>query len=183
MDPRLQQLQQLHEHLHAAAAGSATPVQRPPIKARRPFVSADNRPAKPDGKFRVVLVATGSVASVKVPDMVGSLSKDPDIQLQVVATDASLHFHTQQQVDDAVKRAWNLGESTGPGTQPDFGVRVWTDKDEWADWGSIGDPILHIELRRWADLVVVAPCSADVLAKIASGFCDNLAVGLRTAIL
>lgn len=75
MDPRLQQLQQLHEHLHAAAAGSATPVQRPPIKARRPFVSADNRPAKPDGKFRVVLVATGSVASVKVPDMVGSLSK------------------------------------------------------------------------------------------------------------
>jgi phosphopantothenoylcysteine synthetase/decarboxylase len=44
------------------------------------------------------------------------------------------------------------------------------------DWKAIGDPILHIELRRWADMVVVAPCSADMLAKIAAGFSDNLAV-------
>ena len=40
----------------------------------------------------------------------------------------------------------------------------------------IGDPILHIELRRWADIVLVAPCSANMLAKIANGICDNLAV-------
>jgi phosphopantothenoylcysteine decarboxylase len=39
-----------------------------------------------------------------------------------------------------------------------------------------GDPILHIELRRWADVVLVAPCSANTLAKIAGGICDNLAV-------
>jgi phosphopantothenoylcysteine decarboxylase len=44
------------------------------------------------------------------------------------------------------------------------------------DWKKVGDPILHIELRRWADLVVVAPCSADFLAKLAGGLCDNLAV-------
>ena len=43
----------------------------------------------------------------------------------------------------------------------------------------IGEPILHIELRRWADVVLVAPCSANTLAKIASGFCDNLAVSLK----
>ena len=41
---------------------------------------------------------------------------------------------------------------------------------------TIGDPILHIELRRWADIVLVAPCSANTLAKIAAGLCDNLAV-------
>lgn len=35
---------------------------------------------------------------------------------------------------------------------------------------------LICKLRRWADLVVVAPCSADMLAKIAGGLCDNLAV-------
>jgi phosphopantothenoylcysteine decarboxylase len=46
------------------------------------------------------------------------------------------------------------------------------------DWKKVGDPILHIELRRWADLVVVAPCSADFLAKLAGGLCDNLAVSL-----
>lgn len=40
----------------------------------------------------------------------------------------------------------------------------------------IGDPILHIELRRWADIVLIAPCSANTLAKIAHGICDNLAV-------
>ena len=42
----------------------------------------------------------------------------------------------------------------------------------------IGDPILHIELRRWADMVLVAPCSANTLSKIANGTCDNLAVRL-----
>jgi phosphopantothenoylcysteine synthetase/decarboxylase len=40
----------------------------------------------------------------------------------------------------------------------------------------IGDPILHIELRRWADIVLIAPCSANTLAKMASGLTDNLAV-------
>jgi hypothetical protein len=32
------------------------------------------------------------------------------------------------------------------------------------------------QLRRWADLVVVAPCSANFLAKLAAGMCDNLPV-------
>jgi phosphopantothenoylcysteine decarboxylase len=40
----------------------------------------------------------------------------------------------------------------------------------------IGNPILHIELRRWADVVLIAPCSANTLSKIAHGLCDNLAV-------
>jgi phosphopantothenoylcysteine decarboxylase len=40
----------------------------------------------------------------------------------------------------------------------------------------IGDSILHIELRRWADVVLIAPCSANTLAKIATGICDNLVV-------
>lgn len=43
----------------------------------------------------------------------------------------------------------------------------------------IGDPILHIELRRWADVVLIAPCSANTLSKIAHGICDNLVVRLR----
>ena len=45
----------------------------------------------------------------------------------------------------------------------------------------IGDPILHIELRRWADIVLVAPCSANTLAKMAAGLCDNLAVHVSSA--
>ena len=48
------------------------------------------------------------------------------------------------------------------------------DEDEWRDWRAVGDPVLHIELRRWADALVLAPLSANTLAKLAHGLCDNL---------
>lgn len=38
----------------------------------------------------------------------------------------------------------------------------------------MGDPVLHIELRRWADVLVLAPLSANTMAKVAHGLCDNL---------
>lgn len=49
-----------------------------------------------------------------------------------------------------------------------------SDKDEWEMWSRRGDPVLHIELRRWADLLLIAPLDANTLAKIANGLCDNL---------
>ena len=33
--------------------------------------------------------------------------------------------------------------------------------------------MLHIELRKWADLLIIAPLSANSLAKAAQGLCDN----------
>ena len=47
-------------------------------------------------------------------------------------------------------------------------------------WQKRGDPVLHIELRKWADVMVIAPLDANTLAKIATGLCDNLLVGLDT---
>lgn len=44
-------------------------------KPRQPFVSADYKPVKPDGIFRVVIISSGSVASIKIPEIVGALSK------------------------------------------------------------------------------------------------------------
>lgn len=44
-------------------------------KPRRPFVAADHKPAEYDGVFRVLLISSGSVASVKIPDIVGALSR------------------------------------------------------------------------------------------------------------
>ncbi|XP_038623245.1 phosphopantothenoylcysteine decarboxylase isoform X2 [Tachyglossus aculeatus] len=41
-------------------------------------------------------------------------------------------------------------------------------------WKGRSDPVLHIDLRRWADLMVVAPLDANTLGKVASGICDNL---------
>ena len=48
------------------------------------------------------------------------------------------------------------------------------DEDEWRAWRQVGDEVLHIELRRWADALVLAPLSANTLAKAAGGLCDNL---------
>lgn len=132
-----------------------------PPQARRPFVADEHRPSVPDGKLRVVLISSGSVASIKIPNIVAALGSDSNVQVQVIGTDASLYFYDKEAVEEQNK-----------------GVNVWRDVDEWSDWKKIGDPILHIELRRWADLVVVAPCSADMLAKIAGGICDNLPVSM-----
>ena len=44
------------------------------------------------------------------------------------------------------------------------------------EWKKMGDPVLHIELRKWADIFVIAPMDANTLAKVSSGLCDNLLV-------
>ncbi|KIJ17612.1 hypothetical protein PAXINDRAFT_72561, partial [Paxillus involutus ATCC 200175] len=86
-----------------------------------------------------------------------------NVKVEVVSTKESLAFFKVADVETA-------------------GARVWTDEDEWTGTYKIGDPILHIELRRWADIVLVAPCSANTLAKIAAGLCDNLVTSLLRAL-
>ncbi|KAK7489227.1 hypothetical protein BaRGS_00019479, partial [Batillaria attramentaria] len=53
---------------------------------------------------------------------------------------------------------------------------VFTDENEWKAWSQLKDPVLHIDLRRWADMLVIAPLDANTLAKIAHDICDNLLV-------
>jgi flavoprotein len=55
------------------------------------------------------------------------------------------------------------------------------DEAEWHEWSKVGDPVMHIELRRWADLFVIAPLSANSLAKMANGMCDNLVTCIARA--
>lgn len=45
-------------------------------------------------------------------------------------------------------------------------VMVYDDQAEWS-WSRYGDPVVHIELRNWADVVVIAPLDANSLAKLA----------------
>ncbi|KAB5574887.1 hypothetical protein PHYPO_G00214290 [Pangasianodon hypophthalmus] len=103
-------------------------------------------------RFRVLLGVTGSVAALKLPLLVSQLLEIPGIDVRVVTTDHATHFYKVAEVP----------------------VRVYTDKDEWEMWKTRSDPVLHIELRRWADLLVIAPLDANTLGKIASGICDNL---------
>ncbi|PVF93927.1 flavo protein [Serendipita vermifera] len=126
-----------------------------------PFVSSSERTP---GHLHVVLISTGSVASVKIPLIVEELLKYDRVKVQVVATKPSLGFYNAAEI------------------RQKLGVNVWQDEDEWTSWKRISDPILHIELRRWADLVLIAPCSANTLAKLAGGLCDNLATSLLRAL-
>lgn len=103
---------------------------------------------------RVVLGLSGSVACVKAAELVGALSATHDVC--VVATEAATHFVQGEALSAA-------------GAQ-----RVLLDEHEWRQWKRVGDPVEHIELRRWADAVLVAPLSANTLAKFAGGLCDNL---------
>ena len=103
-------------------------------------------------KQRVLLGATGSVASIKVGKIV-ELLKEEGFEVKVVATKYALHFIDTKE----------LGETP-----------LLTDEEEWSGWKKLSDPVLHIELRRWADLFLVAPLDANTLAKISSGMCDNL---------
>lgn len=45
-------------------------------------------------------------------------------------------------------------------------VELLDDEIEWKAWNKRGDPVVHIELGKWADLAVIAPLSANSLAKI-----------------
>ncbi|KAI5450064.1 hypothetical protein NCC49_003825 [Naganishia albida] len=128
------------------------------------LASAHRRP----GAYHVLLLSTGSVASIKIPLIVQALLADPEnrFEVQVAATNTSLTFFDAQLVEDVSR-----GRSG-----------VWSDEQEWGHWKNKGDPILHIELRRWADIVLVCPCSANTLAKIANGLCDNVVTSVLRAL-
>ncbi|CAH0545760.1 unnamed protein product [Brassicogethes aeneus] len=104
----------------------------------------------------ILIGVTGSVATIKLPTLVESFLqvKEPKINVRVVVTEHSRHFFKDSDID--------------------VGVTIYNDKDEWAAWGGRGDPVLHIELAKWADLFLIAPLDANTLGKISSGLCDNL---------
>ncbi|TNN00450.1 hypothetical protein fugu_011696, partial [Takifugu bimaculatus] len=103
-------------------------------------------------RFNILVGVTGSVAALKLPLLVSQLLQLPGVDVKVVTTEHAKHFYNPEEVS----------------------VKIYSDKDEWELWTHRSDPVLHIELRRWADLLLVAPLDANTLGKIASGICDNL---------
>ncbi len=100
---------------------------------------------------RIVLGITGGIAAYKAAELVRLLVRD-GTQVQVVMTQAACGFIT-------------------PATlQALSGIPVFTDM-----WDSrVRDNMAHIELSRAAELIVVAPATADFMAKLAHGLADDL---------
>jgi len=95
--------------------------------------------------MKILIGCTGSVASIKAHAIVDCLV-EKGFEVQIVATDSALHFLKNDETLNA---------------------KVWCDDDEWKMWGERGDPVLHIELRKWADIFLIAPLDANTLAKMA----------------
>ena len=100
---------------------------------------------------KIVLGLTGGVACYKAADLCRSLVKR-GASVQVVMTDAATHF---------------IGQVT---MQALSGHTVYT--DQWD--ARIANNMAHIDLTRGADTILIAPCSADFLRKLAHGACDDL---------
>lgn len=108
---------------------------------------------------RVLLIVTGSIAAYKAVDIANSL-RGQGHSVKVVLTEAAKRF---------------IPVITFKGQ----GFETYTDEDEWA-WAQPG--VLHIELaRNWADTVLVAPATANTLAKMRTGLTDNLATSCLRA--
>jgi phosphopantothenoylcysteine decarboxylase len=114
----------------------------------------------------VLLGVTGSVAAIKTPLVYAAL-KAAGHDVKVVATSSALYFFDPAEIDPH---------------DPAHAVRnaevVVLDEDEWPGRQSgqryqRGDAVRHIELRRWADVLLVAPLDANTLAKFANGLADN----------
>ena len=108
----------------------------------------------------ILLGVTGSVAAIYTRELFEDL-RGAGHQVKVVATKASTYFFDATQLAPREPKVRN----------PDV---VILDEDEWTgDRYQRDDAVLHIELRRWADLLLIAPLDANTLAKLALGICDN----------
>ncbi len=107
-------------------------------------------------KSKILFQLSGSIACFKACAILSSLVKDGH-DIEVVATASALKF---------------VGEATLEGLT---GRRVHTQAFE------AGSYMQHIHLVRWADLIVLAPASANTLNKMAAGIGDDLVTTLFLA--
>src|ERR1700677_3707286 len=112
----------------------------------------------PLSRARILLIRRGGIAAYKSLELIRRL-KDRGATVRIVMTSAARQFISP------------LSAATLSGQA------VRDDLFSLTDEASIG----HIELSRAADLVVVAPASANILARMAAGLADDLATTLLLA--
>lgn len=118
-----------------------------------------------DGRYHILLAASGSVATIKLPLIARALAQHESVSVRILVTHNAQAFLQGQSVEQPVLRELaNIDGVDG----------IYYDEDEWSKPWVRGDKILHIELRRWAHLLLIAPLSANTLAKMANGISDNL---------
>ena len=106
---------------------------------------------------RIVLGVSGSIAAYKAPDIVRRL-QDLGADIRVIVTDGGREFVSERSLQTISKNKVHNN--------------LW-DKEAELSMG-------HIEIAKWADVVIIAPASANTIAKLCHGRADDL---LSTVIL
>ncbi len=109
--------------------------------------------------MKILLGISSSIAAYRIPNLVSQLKKNGH-EVKTLITGHSRAFVTPQAL--AVMS----------------GNPCHTDEDEWNNQSGV----LHIELARWCDVFLIAPLSANTLAKLANGLCDNLLTSVVRAL-
>lgn len=107
---------------------------------------------------RLLLGLSGGIAAYKCAELVRRL-KDHQIDVKVVMTESAQHFITPLTMQ-AVSGEMVSDSLLDPQAEASMG---------------------HIEFAKWADLVLVAPATANILAKMAMGIADDLLTTLLLA--
>jgi phosphopantothenoylcysteine decarboxylase/phosphopantothenate--cysteine ligase len=100
--------------------------------------------------MHIVLGVTGGIAAYKAPDVVRRL-RDVGADVRVILTPNAARFVSPLSL----------------AAVSDHGVII----EQWGDPGHGG--VDHIELARWADLLLIAPATANMIAKLAVGLADD----------
>ena len=101
---------------------------------------------------RVVVCVGGGISAYKVCELVSTLFKS-GVELRIILTKSAQKFITPLTLSTLSR------------------YQAYTDENFWQP---IYSRPLHIELGEWADLIVIAPLTANTLAKLAYGMADNL---------
>ena len=104
---------------------------------------------------KIVLGVSGGIAAYKTATLVRLFIK-AGAHVQVIMTPASKDFVTPLTLSTLSKN-------------PVFSA-FYNEEDENAQWNN------HVELGLWADLMIIAPATANTLSKMANGNCDNLLI-------
>jgi phosphopantothenoylcysteine decarboxylase/phosphopantothenate--cysteine ligase len=103
------------------------------------------------GVAKILVGVTGGIAAYKAPGVIRRL-REAGHEVRVVATEAAFRFIPEETLSIAA------------------GDDVHTDETWWERSGRVE----HVSLARWADLVLVAPATADAMARAAIGLGDDL---------
>ena len=114
--------------------------------------------------MNILLAGTGSVAAIKYWRLMMALQELGEVK--GVLTEKGEFFARKSMTPEVLDK--------------DLPNLLVTEQDEWK-WNEIGDGIPHIDLKDWADILVIAPLSANTLAKMANGICDNLLTSIYRA--